>query len=62
MKLLVRERKVARAERGVVNAAVALCDAGKGFCFKDSTKVSDVGIARRLERAVARLLEMREGK
>ena len=45
-------------ERAVVRAAVALCAAGNGFCFKDvefHNQISSTVIGRRLEEAVARL-------
>ena len=46
-------------ERRVITAAVKLCDAGGGFCFKDDLKISDQRIGRRLEYAVAALKDAR---
>ena len=43
-----------QAEKMVVRAAVALCNAGKGFCFDITGKISDTMIGRRLEHAVGR--------
>ena len=45
--------KCTDTEKRVVRAAIALCNAGKGFCFKDDLTISDVNIGKRLERAVA---------
>ena len=39
-------------ERRVIQAAVALCKAGRGFCFGDDGKISNMKIAKRLENAV----------
>ena len=43
------DRKVLRVYR----AAMRLCAAGRGFCFRDDLTVSHVGIARQLEKACA---------
>jgi hypothetical protein len=48
-----------RKER-VVKLAMKLCAAGKGFCFKDDLTISDVNIAKRLERACAALAQRKK--
>ena len=50
-------------EKAVVRAAMQLCAAGKGFCFKDiehHNQISDPAIGRRLEQACARLTAARK--
>ena len=51
-----------KEEKAVVRAAVALCNAGRGFCFKDDSTISSTTIGKRLEYAVARLAKHRGKK
>jgi hypothetical protein len=59
MKRGTREAWTPEKER-VVRAAVALCKAGKGFCFRDDLMISDKRIGRRLEYACAALARRRK--
>ena len=52
--------KLSKAEARVVNAALALCNAGSGFCFNDKLIISDINIGKRLENACAALQRQRE--
>lgn len=54
-----RVAKIRRAEARVVLAAMALCRAGRGFCYTDERKISDQKIGQRLERACAYLKKVR---
>ncbi len=47
------------AEKRVIAAAMALCKAGKGFCYRDDRQISDMKIGQRLERACANLKKAR---
>ena len=44
-----------KAEEKVIRAAIALCKAGHGFCFKDDGKINSVKLGKRLEYAVCEL-------
>ena len=50
-----------KEEKRVIEAAIALCRKGRGFCFFDG-KISDEKAGRRLEDAVAALLSKRKGE
>lgn len=50
------------AVKRVVAAAMALCKAGKGFCYNDERKISDPKIGQRLERACMDLKRARNAK
>lgn len=48
-----------KQERAVIEAAIALCKAGKGFCWKHGGIISSTKIGTRLEKAVAALAKAR---